>query len=263
MKRRTTTKDWLPVAGRETRAGDPTGDAFRPEWIDFERGIRVGRLEPQERITQILRYHLERSYGTRFITDRWGRGMYWQWICWLPRANKQAKPYSSGVNFGCAKLYISPDRDERVFEAGLQVERGFVRGSTPFPGCRLKKDWDWHRLVAQANGRTALGKELRRLLKREGFHAHVSSRTGGHTFQAKNFRGAGQIGTALRKCSTSGWAGFQLYYPMPEDELRGCTGQDLVKAVFAAFREVVPAMNACMQIELVPREPTGFRPRAE
>ena len=34
------------------------------------------------------------------VTDRWGRGVYWQWICWLPRANRQAKPVSHDVNFG-------------------------------------------------------------------------------------------------------------------------------------------------------------------
>jgi hypothetical protein len=28
-----------------------TGEAFRPEWTDFDRGIRVGNLEPHESIT--------------------------------------------------------------------------------------------------------------------------------------------------------------------------------------------------------------------
>ena len=106
----------------------PTGEAFRPEWIDFEHGIRVGNLEPHERITQILKFQLESRHRTPFVTDRWGRGVYWQWICWLPRTNRLAKPLSSKVNFSCAKLFISADGDRKVFKSGLQVERGYVSG---------------------------------------------------------------------------------------------------------------------------------------
>src|SRR5260221_14365534 len=84
MKRRTFTKDWLPLAKGAGRVAElPTGEAFRSEWIDFQRGIRVGNIEPHERITQILKFHLEQRYRTPFVTDRWGRGVYWQWICWL------------------------------------------------------------------------------------------------------------------------------------------------------------------------------------
>jgi hypothetical protein len=46
------------------------------------------------------------------------------------------------------------------------------------------------------------------------------------------------------------WAGFQLYYPMPEKEIRACTGLELVKAVCGVFAEVIPAMNCCMQVKL-------------
>ena len=107
MKRTASAKDWLPLAKTGTPTTDlPTGEAFRSEWIDFQRGIRVGNLEPHERITQILKFHLEQRYRTPFVTDRWGRGVYWQWICWLPRANREAKPISNKVNFGCAKLFI-------------------------------------------------------------------------------------------------------------------------------------------------------------
>jgi hypothetical protein len=37
---------------------------------------------------------------------------------------------------------------------------------------------------------------------------------------------------------------------MPEKEVRGCTGYELVRAVLGAFGEVVPAMNLCMQVPL-------------
>ena len=52
MKKKPTQRDWLPLARAATGAAEvPTGAAFRPEWIDFEHGIRVGNLEPHERIT--------------------------------------------------------------------------------------------------------------------------------------------------------------------------------------------------------------------
>ena len=127
MKRRPTQKDWLPLSKAERVAEVPTGEAFRVAWIDFDHGIRVGNLEPHERITQILKFGLEQRYGTPFVTDRWGRGVFWQWICWLPRANREAKPVSSRVNFGCAKFFISADREASIFQSGLQIERGSVR----------------------------------------------------------------------------------------------------------------------------------------
>ena len=46
------------------------------------------------------------------------------------------------------------------------------------------------------------------------------------------------------------WAGLQLYYPMTEEEVRSSNGLDLVESMLAVFREVTPAMNLTMQIEL-------------
>ena len=60
--------------------------AFKREFLDFERGIRMGGLEPNERITQIVKAHLVARHGQPFIIDKWGRGRFWRWICWLPRA---------------------------------------------------------------------------------------------------------------------------------------------------------------------------------
>ena len=79
MKKRASPKDWLPLSRPARGAAEvPTGAAFRPEWIDFEHGIRVGNLEPHERITQILKHGLEQRHGVKFVTDRWGRGVHWQ-----------------------------------------------------------------------------------------------------------------------------------------------------------------------------------------
>jgi hypothetical protein len=79
MKKRPTARDWLPLSGAARVAGGiPAGEAFRSEWIDFDRGIRVRNLEPHERITQILKHGLQSRYGAGFINDRWGHGVFWQ-----------------------------------------------------------------------------------------------------------------------------------------------------------------------------------------
>ena len=70
------------------------------------------------------------------------------------------------MNFGCAKLFISAEREQRVFKSGLQIERGYVDGPEPYPGCLLKDDWDWHRLIAQCAVGSVLDKELHRLVTR-------------------------------------------------------------------------------------------------
>jgi len=252
MKRETSTRDWLPLAKRgEGGAELPTGEAFRGEWIDFERGIRVGNIEPHERITQILKFFLEQRYQTAFVTDRWGRGVYWQWICWIPRANREAKPISNKVNFGCAKLFISADTDTKVFQSGLQIERGYAQGPEPYPGCLLKDDWDWHRLIKQSATGSELDGELQRLVKREGFVVEVGDWETNTVFAKKNFISARQIREAARKYpKRDKWAGFQLYYSMPEREVRASGGYELVKAIGGAVAGVVPAMNCCMQVPL-------------
>ena len=228
----------------------PTGEAFKPEWIDFERGIRVGNIEPHERITQILKFHLESRYGTPFVTDRWGRGVYWQWICWLPRANRLAKTVSRDVNFGCAKLFISADGERKVFKSGLQVERGYASGPESKKPWGTRKDFDWHRLLKQCRTGTVLEGELRRLVELEGFVAAVVSEQASGELRERSYTRADLLRAALGKCSPRRWAGFQLYYPMPENELRGCTGYELVKAVAGVFVEVIPVMNCCMQMKL-------------
>ena len=43
---------------------------FRPEFLDFRRGIRVGNLEDHERITRILKLALEARYRQAFVTER-------------------------------------------------------------------------------------------------------------------------------------------------------------------------------------------------
>jgi len=261
MKRRPSDRDWLPLS-RPSRSGpgEPTGEAFQTEWIDFQRGIRVGHLEPHERITQILKFNLERRFATPFITDRWGRGVYWQWICWLPRVNRQAKPVSGGVNFGCAKLFVSVDRGAGVFQSGLQVERGHLSGDA-YPGTLLQEDWDWHRLLRQCRRGTALDRELARLLLSEGFVAEIGDFEENLVLDRKAFTSASQLASAARRIAPQAFGGFQLYYPMRARELRACSGYELIKAVLAVFAEVLPAMNLCMQVPLAFGQPPAPRPR--
>jgi hypothetical protein len=253
VKRKGTTGDWLPLAkpGR-VAPGEPTGEAFDAACIDFESGIRVGNLEPHERITRILKHHLETVHAVPFVTDRWGRGVFWQWICWVPRPNREAKPVSHDVNWGSAKFYISIDREARVFEPGMTVERGYLSGPESRKSWGLKEDWDWHRLVRQCAKGSALDEELRRLLKSEGFTVSVMGGAGTVRFDARNFTSALQVRNAAKKCPPREWAGINVYYPMPEAEVRSCTGYELVKAVEGVFAQLVPAMNLCMQVPLGP-----------
>jgi hypothetical protein len=253
MRARTTAKDWLPLAkpGR-VAPGEPTGEAFDAACIDFANGIRVGNLEPHERITRILKHHLETSHGVPFVTDRWGRGVYWQWICWVPRPNRDAKPVSHDANWGSAKFYITVDRDRRVFEPGFTVERGYASGPESRKAWGLKEDWDWHRLVRRCTRGGALDAELRRLVKGEGFVVSVAGGAGAVRLDARGWSSALQVRNAARKCPDREWAGVSVYYPMPEAEVRACSGYELVKAIEGVFAQLVPAMNLCLQVPLEP-----------
>jgi len=224
---------------------------FRPEFLDFRRGIRVGNLEDHERITRILKLELEGRYGQAFVTERWGRGVYWQWIGYLPRANRAAKPISSHVSFGCSKFFLSVDTDEQLFKCGFQVERGYVKAPRAYPGCRLRPDWDWHRLIAALKPQGALERELKLLVRREGFMLRVGSwELDPVVFSRANLPSALELRRYLRAAPQAHWAGLQVYYPMREQDVKSSTGADLVDSMLAVFREVTPAMNLCMQVQL-------------
>jgi hypothetical protein len=224
---------------------------FRPEYLDFRRGIHVGNLEDHARITRILKLALEARYRQPFVTERWGRGVYWQWIGYLPRANRSAKPLSSSVSFGCAKFFLSVETDEKLFKCGMQVERGYLRAPHEYRACELKPDWDWRRLVKALKPRSPLARELRRLVVGEGFMIRAGSWEEGLTlFSAENFPGMAQLRRVLEAAPGKQWAGFQLFYSMTEEEVHGTTGVDLVESMLAVFGEVTPTMNLCMQVQL-------------
>jgi hypothetical protein len=224
---------------------------FRPEFLDFERGIRVGNLEENERITRILKLGLEARHGQPFVTERYGRGVFWQWIGLLPRENRAVKPISSHVSFGCSKFFISLDRGTQLFKCGMQVERGMVKASPEAAQFQLQADWDWHRLLASLKAKSPMEKELRRLVLKEGFALEGGWWDDGLTgFSKSNFPDMKKLHTLLRRAKPDCWAGFQVYYPMKKEEVMGSNGADLVESMLAIFDEVVPVMNLCMQIQL-------------
>lgn len=230
--------------------------AFRPEYLDFRRGIRVGNLEDHERITRILKLALESRYRQPFVTERWGRGVYWQWIGFLPRANRDAMPVSSDVSFGCSKFFLTVDTGERLFKCGLQIERGFVKAPAEYRQSQLRPDWDWNRLVKALKPGSSLERELERLIVSEGFQVFAGAFVEEPAYVTRsNYSGARALQRLLRAAPGDGWAGFQVFYAMTEREVREATGLDLVESMLAVFREVTPAMNLCMQIELA--EPLG------
>jgi len=235
-----------------THAVPASAIGFRPDFLDFRRGIHVGNLEDNERITRILKLGLESRYRQPFVTERWGRGVYWQWIGYLPRANREAKPLSNRISFGCSKVFLSVDTDEGLFKCGLQVERGYVKAPREFPSCKLEYDWDWHRLMSALKSKGPMEKELKRLVMREDFRIRAGSWGDVPIYFSKaNYDGVSGIARMLRKAPADDWAGFQLFYAMDENEVRSSTGVDLVESMMAVFQEVTAVMNLCMQIELI------------
>ncbi len=224
---------------------------FKPEFLDFKRGIHVGNIEDNERITRLLKVELEYRYQQEFVTERWGRGVYWIWIGFLPRANRTAMPISSSVSFGCSKFFIMIDTEERVFKCGLQIERGYVKAPKESRHCELRSDWDWHRLVAALRAGSPMERELRRLVGREGFVVHAGGWGGGtREFTRRNLPGAAGIRRVLANASERDWAGFQLYYPMKAKDVLESSGADLFESMLAIFNEVAPVINMCMYIQL-------------
>jgi len=223
---------------------------FQNEFLDFQKGIRVGHLEDNQRITRILKLALEARYQEEFVTERFGRGVYWQWIGFVSRANRSSKPLSSKNSFGCSKFFLTIDQKDQLFKCGFSVERGMIDTPPKFPQIQLQPDWDWHRLLDGLTAGSTLEKELKRLVVREDFSIDAGNFDGGHTVSRGKFPGAEELKKILTGAAPDAWAGFQAYYPMPEKDVRASTGADLVDAMMAIFRETTPAMNLCMQVKL-------------
>ncbi len=234
---------------RQTWSWAKTAIGFRAEYLDFARGIRVGNLEPHERITRILKTGLEARYGQEFVTERWGRGVFWQWIGFLNRANRNAKPRSSHVSFGCSKFFVMVDTEERRFKCGMQVERGYVRAPRERRDCQLASDWDWQRLVAGLTPRGVLPRELKRLAEDE-FEIQAGTWSDPAVFRKANLPGAARLRALLESAPPREWCGLQVYFPMDERDVHAMNGTDLIEPMMAVFDEVRPAMNGCVQVAI-------------
>jgi len=242
---------------------------FQNEFLDFQKGIRVGHLDDNQRITRILKLALEARHQEEFVTERFGRGVYWQWIGFVSRPNRAAKPLSSKASFGSAKFFLTIDSDEAgvgaqgrdkakarvepLFKCGFSVERGLLAPSERFPQVQLQDDWDWHRLLGGLRPGSPLEKELKRLVLREGFAVEAGGWDGRRCFTRKNLPKStlsSELKETLERAAPDIWAGFQVYYPMSETEVRAAAGVDLVEAMMAVFGETLRAMNLCMQVPL-------------
>jgi hypothetical protein len=222
---------------------------FRSAYLDFDRGIRVGHLADEERLTQIIKRRLTARYGVRMLCDRWGRGMYWQWLCWVPEPNKKAKPLSAGHNFGSTKFYVTIDRAQRCFHAGMQVERAPKHPDDTWP-LTVEPDWDWHVLLKALSAAT-LPRHLHRLL-REGFRLRVGAYASPMEYEHTTWDLTACQRTAQR-FRANAWGGFQLLWPMSEQEVQAATpGPELIEAILAVFAEVTPVMNLCMYAPCLP-----------
>jgi len=234
------------------RRAAPSGAGFRPEFLDFRRGIHVGNLEENQRITRILKLALEARYGESFITERYGRGVYWRWIGFLVRANREAKPLSSHVSFGCSKFFVSVEPEEELFKCGLQIERGFSKAPRGHRAWELQPDWDWNRLLQALRRAAPLDMELRRL-SGEGFRIFAGSwGTGGETVERDAYPGAVELKRILQTAPANEWAGLQVYYPMTEKEVANSTGPDLVDSMLAVFDEVTTIHDLASDMTLRP-----------
>jgi hypothetical protein len=207
-------------------------------------------LNENQRITRILKLALEARYQEPFVTERFGRGVYWQWIGFLPRSNRSVKPLSSKVSFGCSKFYLTIDSDAKIFKCGFSVERGMIIPPDNFPKIRLQPDWDWHRLLKSLKPGGAMEKELKRLVSREGFRAEAGNWDSQLKISKSSFPGMAQLKKALENAPPAEWAGFQIYYPMTEEDVLESSGVDLIESMMAIYNEVTPAMNLCMEINL-------------
>ncbi|MFB3777358.1 MAG: hypothetical protein ACE141_07090 [Bryobacteraceae bacterium] len=222
---------------------------FRPEFLDFRRGIHIGNLEENQRITRILKLALESRYGQRFITERWGRGVYWRWIGFLARANRDAKPLSSHVSFGCGKFFLTVEPEEGLFKCGLQIERGYLKAPRGYRDWQLRDDWDWNRLIKGLRAGSFLDAEIRRLA-REGFRIWAPGAD-----QEKPPAQAARLRRLLEAAPPREWAGFQVYFPMTEGEVQSSTGPDLVDSMLAVFNEVTEILNLTSDVQLAPHSP--------
>ena len=205
-----------------------------------------------ERITRILKLALEARYGQPFVTERWGRGVYWQWIGYLAPRQSPAKPISSDVSFGCSKFSCrwipgtgrevrAADR-ARLRESPAPIPRPFRvaagLGLAPAAG------------GAQAPERDGAGTQAACVVKVSCCMPAVGEEEPVRIFGSELPRRR-ELREALEGAPGTHWAGFQIFYPMNESEVQNATGLELVESVLA----VIPRSDS--RHEPLHADPTG------
>jgi hypothetical protein len=76
--------------------------------------------------------------------------------------------------------------------------------------------------------RGCIERELERLVLEEGFVLHAGSWEDAPAyFSQANYPGVAKLRRLLAAAPKSQWTGFQVFYPMPESDVRKATGLDL------------------------------------
>ena len=91
---------------------------------------------------------------------------------------------------------------------------------------------------------------MKRLVFREGFQIEAGGWEDREAITKSTFPSVSKLKKIMQEAPGDSWAGFQLYYPMREKDVRDSSGIDLVESMLAIFEEVTPAMNLCMQVQI-------------
>jgi hypothetical protein len=107
----------------------------------------------------------------------------------------------------------------------------------------LAPDWDWY-ILLKALDQPALSVVIKRLL-REGFRVRAGAFSALTEYHRKDWD-VKACRRRLQRFASDEWGGFQLFWPMPEKEVRSSSGMELVQATLAVFEALTPAINLCM-----------------
>jgi hypothetical protein len=104
----------------------------------------------------------------------------------------------------------------------------------------------------------ALPRHLGRLLS-EGFRVRVGAFANrmeydGDTWDPNACR------RTMQQLDANAWGGFQLLWPMPEQEVRVTSGPELVEAMLGIFAKVTPAMNLSMYAPCLQESRSALEP---
>lgn len=219
-------------------------DLFKNEFIDFKHGIRVGHLEKEQRITQILKEQLLKIFKEDFIIDHWGRGIFWPYIWFCPRANLKAKKFEGSGQFPSAKYFIGVDSERSLFLSGFYVESGYEKAEEP--RYQRNEDWDWNHFINRLKNEPSFQKELERLIVKEGFELAIGFEENLNVFNRKNFQGLQPIRDEIERRLREDWVVVQVYYPLSGKELKSMKGDDIVQSIIGIWIELVQLLNGCL-----------------